>query len=552
MPSLNVIINGSSQPFERELQKLDRLAQQTAARVNRSFADGGHGGVKSGVISEMLVAIREISRGNLTRLPGSLSILAQRLGLLKYLSGGTASAARVLAEAWAVQAEKAGAAAIASTQKASASYAALYADDSETEATLNAAVADERKAAADIQVAAATRVKAIASQDAAYAAESEAGAATTSIGPLGVVLGILTGIGVGAYAANKLVKNLTDTLAGVKPPENFEPEYIVKRLQHGNAAAEGQREVNQEIEKSIRLYYSAAEVAKRSEETTKSHYDHLRKMNELHERAELNGATSDAARKAIRKKYSDANVQVDKDERAQQISEKRDEKSNLEHESAAAKAKADAIDVPSKQQDENDLRLAEAKLATLKTAADAIEKSKNDPGFLNTINGRDAIRAYNAISPTGVSGKDLNAAEKQVATDRTSQEMAVRQLKEQNDQHGLARSDKDDLTKQAAMSAGKAAVIGAQLPGMVQSANQANDQEAAEAAAGLAADKMQRQGGRHTTLNSQQRVGAYAHSGFDKDTALLERIAKNTEHLRPPSHPPVGVGKGPVHGGLHQ
>lgn len=551
MPSLNVIISGSTQPFERELNRINKLAQQTTARLNHSFGEGGH--LRGGVVYETAVLMRELSRGNFTRLPGSITILAQRMGLLKFLVKDTASASRVLADAWAQQAEKAGAAAIASTQKASSSMAALYADGGETQASLAAAIADEEKAAADTQVMLATQAKAIASQNAAAAAEAEAGAARASVGPLGIVGGVLVAIGAGAYAANKLVRGLTDTLAGVKAPESFEPDYIVKRLQKANATAEIQRQINDEVSKSVRLYNSAAEAGRRSEQTAKAHYDHLRKMNELRERAELNGVTSVSARQAIRQRYSDADLEIGRQERAQQIADKRAEKFNLEHESTAAQERANKINVPSRQQDENDLRLAEEKLRITREAAATIEKAKHDPGFLNLVNSRDVLRAYNSIAATGVSGKDLNAAEKQVTTDRTAQEMAVRQLKEQLDKNSLARTEKEDLSKQAAASAGKAAEIGLALPTMIQNANQANQDAREEAAAQLASDKSgARSGSGHgMNLNSQQRIGAYAQAGFDKEVVLLEKIHTAIKQLHPPAHPPVSPGRA-TFGGVHQ
>lgn len=488
MPSLNVIINGNSDPFKKELLAVERLARSTGSNISRGLSgEGGHG-AKAGVVTEVLVLMRELSRGNLTRVPGSITILAQRMGLLKYIMKDTTAAANVLADAWEMQAEKAGLAAMASTRKASASMAALYADGGETEATLNAAMADEEKAAADIAVAQTTRAKATASAEAAAAANLEAAGATASIGPMGIVIGVIAAIAVGAYVASKLVRKLTDDLSGVKAPEDFKPEYILKRNQKGNAAAEGQREINLEISKSVSLYYSAAEAAKRSESVTKTHFDHLRKMNEYQEQAEMNRATSEGARAAIRKKYSDKDLEVSRQERDAQIRDKRSEQSNLEHESAEKKRKADAIAVPAAAQDENDIKLAEAKLKIMDDAASAIQKGKDDPGFLNLVNGRDAIRAYNSVSDSGVSTKDLDTAEKQVALDRAKQIQEVKRLKEQKDANDLKRKERDDLTGAAGKSAAQAATIKEALPAMVTAAATANSDAATEAASKLAAE----------------------------------------------------------------
>jgi len=52
-------------------------------RAMRDFSDNGGGhGANSGVITESLVLLRELSRGNFNRAAGSVSILIQRLGIL--------------------------------------------------------------------------------------------------------------------------------------------------------------------------------------------------------------------------------------------------------------------------------------------------------------------------------------------------------------------------------------------------------------------------------------------------------------------------------------
>lgn len=90
MPGLVVTIRGDSAQMKAELASLEAAAKRAGATLQRSIenpagAGGGHGGVRSGALRETLVLLREIGRGNWTRVPGSFSILVSQLGLLKYL-----------------------------------------------------------------------------------------------------------------------------------------------------------------------------------------------------------------------------------------------------------------------------------------------------------------------------------------------------------------------------------------------------------------------------------------------------------------------------------
>lgn len=88
MPALIATVGADVSPFRRELREAENIAQTTGGNIERNL-ESGAGGLKnlasSGVLREFLVLMREISRGNWSRVPGSLSILVQRLDLLKYL-----------------------------------------------------------------------------------------------------------------------------------------------------------------------------------------------------------------------------------------------------------------------------------------------------------------------------------------------------------------------------------------------------------------------------------------------------------------------------------
>lgn len=70
---------------------IQAYAKKTGQTIKTSIEGGTNGtgtsghGLQSGVMREAIVLMREISRGNWSRVPGSASILVQRLGLLKYV-----------------------------------------------------------------------------------------------------------------------------------------------------------------------------------------------------------------------------------------------------------------------------------------------------------------------------------------------------------------------------------------------------------------------------------------------------------------------------------
>lgn len=100
MPSLFATIGGTAAPLRNELHSVERAAGRAAQSLKDvGGGPGGHGGGKAGVVSELLVVMREIGRGNFTRVPGSVTILAQRMGLLKYAIKDTALAAETYADA---------------------------------------------------------------------------------------------------------------------------------------------------------------------------------------------------------------------------------------------------------------------------------------------------------------------------------------------------------------------------------------------------------------------------------------------------------------------
>lgn len=500
MPALTLIISGDSKPLQRELAAVQKMAAQATANVQRSA--GGHHVGTAGIVNESLVLIREMSAGNFNRAPGSLSILLQRMGLLKLILKDTAAVSGVLASAWAEQAAKASIAAVAATRKAAASTAALYAEGGETEATLAAAIADEQKAASSILNAQATQAKAVASAEAAAAANAESVATKAAIGPLGIVVGILAALAAGVYAAYKLTGFLVDKLTGLKVPD-FNADYIAKQLQAINQSLEGQKDITREVLKTVDAYNSAAEAAKRVAETTKDHFDHLLKMNDLQKRAALAGDNTPAKRIATEKKFADQEAKIRADRRREEMFDKGVELANLKSESDAKKRAADAIAVGSSEHDANVVSVAKAR-------ADAARQYLVESAKPKTAKER-YYEFHNSASDSGVSKKDLEEAENQKRQQAVHSIQAYRSAVDQKASNDELRRRKEELTKGAGTSAAAAAKLSLEMSDRAKTNERTAKEEAEESAAKIAVEAVRKQkgsgGGFDITAN--QRIGAF-------------------------------------------
>lgn len=512
------IIGGNSQPLQRELLAVQKMARQTGASLQRDLS-GGHLG-SSGIIRETLVLMRELSRGNWTRVPGSFSILLQRMGVLKLLAGDTAASSRILADAWAAQAEKAGLAAVAATRKAQASKLAGTFEKDGVTWTLKSALADEQAAKQAILYAKELRGKAEAAREAA-AAQSAMGAAG-GVGAFGVIGGVIVGLAAGIWAGVKQIQIATKSLGGMDV-KDFNPEYIAKHLQAINRIADEQKEVNKEVQRTVDLYNSAAKSAERMAETTKDHFDHLRKMNSFEK---------DPAKRAANQ------LEIDKQERVQDLANKYVEKYNLEREAEARQAQAMAIQVSSKEHDE---QLLNQKKQAAEEAQKFLDSSPSARTFGN------AVVAANPFS--GVSAKDINAAldaKKAEARQRITDYKATVDQVAANEE---LRKKREDLIKQAGGSAAAAAAIGLQIPDLQKRFNQRNADEAAEMAAELSAKRGSVMRGH---VNSLQQVGAYTQSAhIDLARRQLDALHKIEHNTGRGGHGRTGGGDGVNFGDRH-
>lgn len=180
---------------------------------------GGHGGGRSGVIRETLVLMREISRGNWTRVPGSFSILIQQIGILGKLFRGVSEEQALAAIAAQKQTAATLLSAIASKVKAesalkeaSAELLSEYADEAKAQAAI-------KEASANYLAADSALVKATAEQTEAAATLEASAASKLALTPLGWIAIAFVAVGTAAYFAishilklNRESKNLADLM----------------------------------------------------------------------------------------------------------------------------------------------------------------------------------------------------------------------------------------------------------------------------------------------------------------------------------------------------
>lgn len=295
MPALEAIFSANAEPFRRELRAAQALSVQAGRNIQQNLSGGGShltgGSGRGGVIGEMFVILRELSRGNYARVPGSLTILIQRMGLLKILLKDNALAEEILADANNKAAEAAGKQALKSILKARASLEAFTAAQGEAAAELEVAVADEAKMAADLNAAAAAGIKARSSQAAAEAAREEAAAARFSIGPIGLAAAALVAFGVSAYFAFNHFKKLRLEHENFNDLLNVGKVKFTEQMDAMKKAAEGAQEYHDWLKK---LGDRQESLSEKTEESLKA----LREESRLRrERASERGADKNKLRK---------------------------------------------------------------------------------------------------------------------------------------------------------------------------------------------------------------------------------------------------------------
>ena len=443
----------------------------------------------------------------------------------------------MLADGYAEASLKANMAATAAMRKAEASAVAAEADGFEDAASVASADANAAEAVTARAAAAALSQKAAAAEADAVAQEGLAASTTTTgISMLGIVAifgTVALALGViyeRVWGVKSLLKNLGFDTSSIDLKEDYIP--LLKR--HINDVRNAQKEVTDEVNKTVSAYNSAAEAAKRQATTTKEHYDHLKKMLEIKKEIELAGATTTDQKEAIEAKYSGQELELEQDRQRAELADKMMEKTNLEIEAQEKLQRANAIKVNSKDEDQQ-------MLAQMNEKAEAAEKFLKGGGVWEEFKKQAAMDLGGAsqalVNSTESGGVDL--ANKMIA-DRN----AFADKVQTNDE---TRKNKEQLTKDAAKAAADAAKLGLDIPNISKANAQQNADAAEEAAAKLAAEKAHdAMGGKDAkgfSLNSQQRIGSYAATApvLFNILSSVNKVVTNTQQRQAPSNPPPGT-----------
>ena len=495
----------------------------------------------TGIVRETAVIGREIAQGRgIGRILASLTLLSQYLSSASRAAQQGASAARMLADGYAEAAFKANVAAVAAMRKAEASAAAAEMDGFEDAASITAADANALEAKSANATAVALARKAEAAEADAVAQEADAAAtAGAGISTIGII-GIFSAVALAAavlYERIWGVKSLLKSLAFDTSSIDIKEDYIPLLKRHLSDVRNAQKEVTDEVWKTYSAYDSAAAAAKRQADATKEHYDHLKKMLELQKDTELAGAKTPAEKEAIETKYSGLELQRQKDQQQSELADKLMEKTNLETESKTKQQQADAINLNTKEEDQQ-------LLGQLNQKAEAAEK------FLKGGGVWDEFKKQAAMGLGGASKELVDS------TEEGGQNLANKMIKDRNDfankvqSNDEIRKTKEQLVKESAKSAADAAKIGLEVPDIAKKNAAKNKDSAEEAAAKLAAEKARDlnksdKDAKGYSLNSQQKIGAYAATApvLIQQLHELRGIRSNTAPHPPPSNHPPGERK---------
>ncbi len=559
--AVTVVFGANSTQFQAELKRMDSMAAASAARM--SHAGGAHGprGM-TGIIRESAVIGREIAMGRgLGRILGSMSLLVMYLKSFLGAAKQANTGAQELAAGYEMMALRANLAAKAAMKKAEASAAAAYAEDLENLATVAAADADSAKAVSAMEAAAATQAKAAAAAEAAEASELEAIASTeataASIPIVAIFIGLIAVLAV-VYAGYKLISTVLHHFA----------EMHIK-------AAEQARESTLNYKEEARALEKLAEAAKRTE-------DALRKMNEVHNDTAKNSEDvlkamekeADAQRHLYNVRKESALLAVDADLQSGKITPEvaAQRKANIEKQAIDDVRNYKVIELKALRDKsaidaQNAAKQAEADQKAAKAASDKVNATPEgranalELGRLEKLEERTRKAADDAADKAVK--MPYNSAEK--AREERHAEMmnnlanaAHAQVEEQRSRMSpdeLAASDlmkkAEESTKAAGtMSQTHAKYLGEWKDAVNDKTGQAADEQEKkniDAKAAMDIQKIEARQGRDRgySLNSQQRVGAYAATApiLVQQLNRLDRIVVNTTPHHPPTNHPPGPRK---------
>ena len=585
--AVTVTFGANTEQFQAELAKMQSMAASAGRRMGSSMA-GGHMVGQTGIVRETAVIGREIAMGRgMGRILASMTLLTQYINsATKNAKQGT-SAAVELAESYERVAIKARMAAVAAFKKAAATGADAEAEGFEIQATVDAVDADEAQAKAANQAAIALEEKAIAATNAAAAEEALAAAnATASTSFLKAalpVLGLFALLLVIIAELYVVAKALTEIFGRVSKAQQEAAKYanehtlaiweeieaMEKLKDASEKTAEAIKKMNEAKDRSVELTHNAIEASKAESEARDKLYEAGVKGKLLDiEIAEKKGLITH--QQAIQQKTAVESQAVEDKAAAKQAQLDTEAKITAD---ASAKAEKDKADAQAKAQAASDkinkspegikraemLAQAEKDLHASKSEAesaakDLIEFNSGGSNLLYSSSLKSRLEGFGGSKDKAASLKETadaaaNAAasaEIRIASLKRfmspDEKAAAEALSMAGEKSNAANTLKNDAEKAATAAATNAANSPAEV-----AAEKANLLKAAQLQA------MEKGGEKSYSLNSQQRIGAYAATPpvLMQQLNALRAIQANTtprpgNNTQPPGPKPPQIGDRPA------
>jgi hypothetical protein len=571
---LEFVVKANAGQFKAEMAQVKAIAAGMSKGGGAGGALGGvsAGGGHSGMIRESMVLLREIGRGNWTRVPGSLSLMLQYMGAFSKILKVTHSDLAQHALDLEKEAQAMAKAAVAESVRNGTSKL--------QQAAAVAMAAAEKARAAGTADASALTIIAKQREAAAYAeaAAIEGAATTTVLGPIGWLIAAIVALGAAIYfTVNHFHKlavqqlNLAEAMGGL----NTQAERQTKQLDDMASAArnlaveianvhkheKSLSEISDEAVESLKRNAQAkAELAKEDKQIRLDEIELAEKMHRI------------SAQTATRQR-TEVEIQALKNE----MVIKQDalvEQQNQRLEDYAAAKKADAAATADYQEKEKTAtaagpagagNMAELEAATrqrdfLAKHVSAIEKMQRERSLPGIDNGIERLAAKTVGMPyentpymnasVEVDGQAMPKAKlKDVQADLESAQQLVADLKAGMSDvvvSAVAAKARMESAEQSKLRLGTEVDKGSQ--GITDAAS--NDQKLLDKKAKDLAlkqsAKLYEEGQQGVTkgysLNSQQKVGAYAATppDFKRLVDAAIRTAQNTDNLRGKSFNPVG------------
>ena len=571
---LEFAVRANSSQFKAEMAEVKAIAagMSKGGGVGGTLGGVSAGGGHSGMIRESMVLMREIGRGNWTRVPGSLSLMLQYMGAFSKILKVTHSDLAQHALDLEKEAQAMAKAAVAESVRNGTSKL--------NQAASVAMLAAEKARAAGTADAAALTVIAKQREAAAYAeaAAIEGNASTVALGPIGWLIAVIVALSAAIYftvnhfhqlAVQQL--NLAEAMGGL----NTQAERQTKQLDDMAAAArnlaveianvhkheKSLSEISDEAVESLKRNAQAkAELAKEDKQIRLDEIELAEKMHRI------------SAQTATRQR-TEVEIQALKNEMViKQDALVEEQNQRLADYAAAKKADADATaDYKEKEKTASvagpasaasmvELEAATRQRDLLAKHVDAIQKMQRERSLPGIDNGIERLAAKAVGMPyentpymnasVEVDGQAMPKAKlKDVQADLESAQQLVADLKAGMSDVVVSAVEAKARMESAAQSAlrlgtdvdkGSQGITDAASNDRAILDKKQKDLDLKQSA------KLYEEGQQGVTkgysLNSQQKVGAYAATPPDFKSLVVAALetASNTRNLKPNSFNPVG------------